>query len=46
MICAPVRRDNKRGDYRPYRRTIHALSHLYHDIQEDHAHYVVSLAKD
>ena len=21
------------GDYRPYRRTDHALSHLYHDIQ-------------
>ena len=23
----------KRGDYRPYKRTNHALSHLYHDIQ-------------
>ena len=36
MVCAPVRRDNPRAlarDYRPYRRTNHALSHLYHNTQ-------------
>ena len=31
-------------DYRPYRRTNHALSHLYHDIQCRHLE--VTCAKD
>ena len=31
-------------DYRPYRRTSHALSHLYHDIQLEPVHYGVSCA--
>ena len=30
-LCACT--ELKRGDYRPYRRTNHALSHLYHDTQ-------------
>ena len=36
----------QRGDYRPYRRTNHTLSHLYHNNQFRPAHYGVSRAKD
>ena len=49
MVCAPVRRDNPRAlarDYRPYRRTNHALSHCTTITSVDLAHYGVSRAKD
>ena len=45
----PLYGDNPRAlarDYRPYRRTNHALSHLYHNIQCRPAHFGVFLAKD
>ena len=35
----------KRGDYRPYRRTNYALSHLYMIVSVDLAHYGASRAK-
>ena len=50
MVCAPVRRDNSRAlarDYRPYRRTNHALSLTCTMIfSVDLAHYGVSRVKD
>ena len=50
MVCAPVRSiipELKLGDYRPYRRTNHALSHFCTMISSvDLAHYGVSHAKD
>ena len=52
MVCAPVRRDNPQALARglsTYRRTNHALSHLYHGNQCNQcrlAHYGVSRDKD
>ena len=36
----------KSADYRPYRRTNHALSHSYMILSVDLAHYGTSCAKD
>ena len=46
MVCAPVRRDNKLGDYRPYRRTnmLYLTCTIISSV--DLAHYGVSCAKD
>ena len=49
MIWAPygeIIPELKRGDYRPYRRTNHALSHCTTITIVDFAHYGVSRAKD
>ena len=35
-----------RVEYRPYRRSNHALSYLYHDIRVEHARYEVSYAQE
>ena len=45
MVCVPVRRSFSERIISPYRRTNHALSHLYHDIQCT-TRYGASRAKD